>query len=170
MITKQYQKSKLEIGCGLKPHKGYVHLDKLQLPHVEIVHDINHPFPFNSNSFDEVLALDVVEHVDDILNLVEEIYRILKPNGIFELRTSLWLNPNSWRDITHKQKFTKASFDVFDKSTNYGKTYGFYTNCNFEILKRKYVGRFPCIDVYIVMKALKPNVELLANEGDTQNE
>jgi len=37
--------------------------------------------PFSSESFDFVLATDVIEHVEDDLAALEEIYRVLRPGG-----------------------------------------------------------------------------------------
>src|SRR5262249_28277191 len=37
--------------------------------------------PFSSESFDFVLATDVIEHVEDDLAALEEIYRCLRPGG-----------------------------------------------------------------------------------------
>jgi len=142
----------LDIGCGCHPIKGAVHLDMREVPHAEVIHDFNKKLPFEDATFDVVYLFDAVEHADNVLELMEEVYRILKPEGLVEMRTSYYLNPLSWRDITHKHRFAKGSFDVLDKSTQYGKDYGFYTNINFKILIKKLVGRFPCIDLYLKMQ------------------
>lgn len=42
---------------------------------------------FPSNSFDVVFAWHVIEHVDDLAAWLNEIHRILKPNGIFYFGT-----------------------------------------------------------------------------------
>ena len=43
--------------------------------------------PFNDNYFDVVTALEVIEHLFDPDHFLEEVYRVLKPNGIFILST-----------------------------------------------------------------------------------
>lgn len=56
--------------------------------------------PFESNFFDTVTAFDVIEHIENEDFFVKEVYRILKPGGIFFLITP---NGDSWpRDIYMK--------------------------------------------------------------------
>ena len=43
--------------------------------------------PFEDNYFDAVLSLEVIEHLFDPDHYLDEIYRVLKPNGIFVLST-----------------------------------------------------------------------------------
>jgi len=43
--------------------------------------------PFKDNYFDAVLSLEVIEHLYDPDHLLDEVYRVLKPNGIFVLTT-----------------------------------------------------------------------------------
>ena len=46
---------KLNIGCGKKILNGYINLDVVKLPGVDIVHDLNkYPWPFKDNYFDEI--------------------------------------------------------------------------------------------------------------------
>ncbi|HPC10341.1 MAG TPA: class I SAM-dependent methyltransferase, partial [archaeon] len=66
---------KLNIGCGKKILKGYINLDVVKLPGVDIVHDLNkYPWPFKDNYFDEIYADNVLEHLDDIIKPIEEIW------------------------------------------------------------------------------------------------
>ena len=53
---------KLNLGCGDDIKKGYVNIDVRNLPGVNIVGDVCN-LPFEKNSIDEILALDVYEHV-----------------------------------------------------------------------------------------------------------
>ncbi len=43
--------------------------------------------PFEDGSFDVVLAMDILEHVDTPLQLIKEAARVLKPNGLFFFHT-----------------------------------------------------------------------------------
>jgi 2-polyprenyl-3-methyl-5-hydroxy-6-metoxy-1,4-benzoquinol methylase len=45
------------------------------------------PFPFRNNSFDSVVSLDYLEHLDDDNFCLEEIYRVLKKKGQLVLAT-----------------------------------------------------------------------------------
>jgi hypothetical protein len=50
-------KNKLNLGCGTDIMPGHVNMDKLRLPGVNIVHDLNKfPYPFKDNQFDTVFC------------------------------------------------------------------------------------------------------------------
>jgi SAM-dependent methyltransferase len=66
------------------------------------------PFPFEAGTFDVVSALDVVEHVDDDLGLLNEMRRLLRPPGLAVVSVPayrfLW-GPHD--DINrHKRRYT----------------------------------------------------------------
>lgn len=52
-----------------------------------ILHDITHPFPIPDNSVDSFQAEDVLEHIpyNQLVPVLDEIFRVLKPNGFFRL-------------------------------------------------------------------------------------
>jgi 2-polyprenyl-6-hydroxyphenyl methylase/3-demethylubiquinone-9 3-methyltransferase len=65
--------------------------------------------PYPDNTFDVVICVDVLEHVDDVRRVIAEISRILKPNGLFFFDTinrnfssrlvMIWLLENLLREI-----------------------------------------------------------------------
>ena len=51
----------LELGCGRIKHPNAVGIDRISLPGVDVVHDLNRrPYPFEDNTFDEVYAIHVI--------------------------------------------------------------------------------------------------------------
>lgn len=81
---------KLEIGSGLNPQPGYEHLDvRPDLPHLEHVHDINQPLPFDEGTFDEILSRSCLEHVSwrEIKRILTDWRRVLKPGG----KVKIWM-------------------------------------------------------------------------------
>lgn len=144
-MSEKKEKKVLEIGCGLRPffEKGckIIHSDKLKLPHVEIVHDLNKfPYPFKNNEFDEIIASHVLEHLDDIPKVMEELYRILKPNGILKVRVPHFSFVGAFNDPMHKHFFTLNSFDYWDKKTPIGKILNFEVrNIEFKIIKKEII-------------------------------
>ncbi|HVS84893.1 MAG TPA: class I SAM-dependent methyltransferase [Gaiellaceae bacterium] len=65
--------------------------------------------PYDDETFDAVLAKDVLEHVRDPLAVAREINRVLKPGGplvvsVIEARSS-----RVWSDYTHRRGFTRRS-------------------------------------------------------------
>jgi len=69
-------------------------------------------FPFEDNYFDAVICLDVIEHVFEPVDLIKEISRVLKKEGILVISTP---NIRYWHhlfDIVCKGKFPKTSNDT----------------------------------------------------------
>ncbi len=124
----------LVVGCGLRPKPGAVNLDRVKLPGVDIVFDLNligkvsyGILSFPNEEFDRIEAEDVLEHVDDPIAVVQELGRVLKVGGELWIRGPDSRYPETgWADLTHKRLFSWRTFDGFDPDTWDGKTYGYY--------------------------------------------
>lgn len=69
----------------LPPDVKYQGLDiapEFAAPHV-LIHDITTGLPFPNASFDNVFMIEVLEHTPTAYNTVGEIYRVLRPGGVF---------------------------------------------------------------------------------------
>lgn len=77
--------TKLEIGCGEKRpwREDFVGLDRFPLDGVDFVFDLDsqEPLPFEDNSFSLIYASHTLEHVRDLLPVMQELWRIAKPGG-----------------------------------------------------------------------------------------
>ena len=124
---------KLNFGSGKDPREGYTTFDCVDMPGIDIVHNANvFPYPIKSAFFDYVEARDILEHLDDVVKVMEELYRILKPGGELFIRVPDGRIPEAvWADPTHKRGFVPVSFDYFCHDTDSYKRYGFYTKAKF---------------------------------------
>lgn len=62
--------------------------EDFQVPDVECrMADADSPLPYDDATFDVVLAVELVEHIEDHHTLFSEVARVLKPNGRFLLTT-----------------------------------------------------------------------------------
>lgn len=83
----------LIVGCGPNPHRRErthreTMLDVRPFPGVDVIHDLNcTPWPFPDNSFAEVVAIHVVEHLRDLVQFMDEAWRVLRPGGTVYLVT-----------------------------------------------------------------------------------
>lgn len=48
-----------------------------------IKHDLNKPIPLKDSSFDNIICIEVLEHIFNFQNVLDESYRLLKPGGVF---------------------------------------------------------------------------------------
>ena len=129
---------RLNIGCGIAIEENAINLNLSTLPRVDVVWDLDKfPYPFPDNTFKEILAQDIMEHLDDIFKVMEEVWRILKPGGTIYIHTTFWKTEDSYTDPTHKHFFTLRSFDYFDPSKDLGGLkYGWQATRKFKILKK----------------------------------
>ena len=137
------QQIKIELGCGNSKHAGYIGIDALALENVDITTDIEDGLHFiPDNSIDEVYSSHFLEHLDNFEMIINEIYRILKPNKVFVPHFS---NPYFYSDPTHKRFFGLYTFDYYSETSALKrKVPPFYEGKNkFIITKRKLIFKSP---------------------------
>ena len=107
---------KVEIGCGKTKTDGYIGVDRFPLQGVDIVADINKGLPFDSDSVDIIYACHSLEHMENLQNIMEEIYRICKNKAIVQI-----LSPYSNTSLNEANYYHKIAFneDTFRLCTSY---------------------------------------------------
>lgn len=115
---KSYQDHEtLIIGCGIKKTRDAWNVDILESVEPDEVVDITKPLPYEDNSFYEVVANYVLCQIrdgDDFIAAMNEIHRVLKEDGVFELRVPNAEFPEAFRDPMDCRYFTKETFDHFN--------------------------------------------------------
>lgn len=109
----------LDVGCGSRKLPGATGMDLLQLPGVDIVHDIDRiPWPVKDSTFDLVFLNHALEHVTDVIAVMNEVHRILKPRGHVVIQVPYFRSTDAYGDPTHKHFFTARTLDyVIEGST-----------------------------------------------------
>ena len=85
-----------------------------------ILHDITKPYDLLDNSVDIVQSEDTLEHIeyDKLVDCINEVYRILKPNGLFRLSLPDYdcdvLYNRSLKDENGKLYFDKLGGGAYD--------------------------------------------------------
>lgn len=120
---------KLNLGSGNIVKQGYVNVDVTQYPGVDQVVDLDKvPWPWEDNSVDEIYASDALEHFAplgrgagqlNIIAIMGEIHRVLKPGGLVELIIPSTDGPGAFQDPTHVTYWNKNTFLYFVKESPY---------------------------------------------------
>lgn len=101
----------LELGCGRKKAEGAIGLDSNRdATAADLLADLNAPLPFCHDAFDEVRAIHVIEHVNDVMRAMAEIHRVTRHGGRLYLVTPHYTDSISWRDPTHRWHLNSFSF------------------------------------------------------------
>ena len=146
--------SHLDIGCNSNPRNPF---DAEKLYGVDIIDidtkDFNYKkcnlifdsLPFPDSTFDSVSAYDFLEHVPRIaiigntgvlpfIHVMNEIYRVLKPGGIFHGITPGYPRSEAFVDPTHVNFITKKTHTYFTSPKYKARMYGF--NGKFKINRK----------------------------------
>lgn len=119
------KKQILHIGCGNSKKPGAIGIDILTDTQADIVHNLDKfPYPFKTSTFDEIIAENIIEHLENIPKVMGEIHRICKNGAKLTITTSHFTSVDSYTDPTHKHFFTSRSFDYFIPKTDLYK-YGY---------------------------------------------
>jgi SAM-dependent methyltransferase len=148
----------LDLGCGKFP-RNPLNQDEVFGVDIRDLRDIKFNYkqsnlitqkiPYPDNYFDSISAFDFIEHIPRIwikneketffpfINLMNEIFRVLKKNGEFLAITPAYPNNQAFQDPTHVNFITKRTAKYFSGTNPLGKIYGF--NGNFSLQENKFV-------------------------------
>jgi SAM-dependent methyltransferase len=73
------------------------------------------PLPFEDNSFDAIIMWHVFEHIDDVITLMEELYRVAKDDTVLYIACPWWQHAWAVGDIDHKRFINELTFNWFSK-------------------------------------------------------
>lgn len=114
---------KLSVGAGAKDKdEGYTTIDIAGDPDVRW--DITQtPWPFESDYFRGVKAHHILEHFERkfLVSVMNEMWRILEPDGRLWLELPLFPTEDAVADPTHVSFFVSQTFDYFCKFQQDGK-------------------------------------------------
>lgn len=132
-LEQEYEgKRILEIGCGNKKIKGAIGIDVRENSLADIHHDLNKfPWPIEDSQFDLIICRHVLEHLPETDKVMEEIYRIAKPNAKFAIEVPHFSYVEAYRHWQHCHFFTAGSFDYFHPDNKVYK-------CRFEIERKRF--------------------------------
>lgn len=139
----------LDIGCGKNKVKGAIGIDINKNTDANVICDIEKSLPFKDSVFDEIHCNQVVEHVNNLIDFMEEIHRIGKNHAKVFINAPYYKSIYAYSDPTHKRFITEDSFHYFT-----GAKGGFYTSARFKINNISYTYDFIAKKLLFVPKIL----------------
>jgi len=119
----------LDVGCGLNKHRGSIGVDRNLNTNADVIADLDRfPFPFRDNSFREIRAIHVIEHVADVIRTMEEFHRLLVPGGHAVIVTPHYTDFSSFCDPTHRWHLNSFSLRYFGDQNG---GFGYYSSARF---------------------------------------
>ena len=93
---------------------GYVNCDVVTRIKADKHFDLDVvPYPFEPGCADEILLDNVLEHLDNIPQVMGELHRILRVGGVLRIYVPYGKSDVALQDPTHRHYFTEKSLDYF---------------------------------------------------------
>lgn len=150
--------------CFIKPFKKLSNLDyvtaDLISPWADIKMDVQN-IPFPENSFDIVICNHVLEHVDDDLKAMSELFRIMKPEGfgIFQVPIDYSINTTLEDKSINTPELREKFYKQRDHVRLYGRDYGQRLQlAGFKVTEDNYINSIPG---ELVQRYALPDEEIL---------
>jgi len=143
----------LDLGCGSSLRNPFktsdiygldlFNDDALKIKYCKLGFD---DIPFPDDHFDYVTAFDLIEHIPrfnqsneekgaPFIHLMNEVWRVLKKDGIFLSHTPIYPFLEAFQDPTHNNIITSDTFKLYFSDQKYplAKSYGI--NTNFKVIR-----------------------------------
>jgi len=136
----------LDIGCGSNKYKSstekVIGIDISKYSDADVICDVfSTNFPFESNIFDRARAIQLVEHIPRVsfikgkmelpfINFMNELYRVVKHEGIIEIHTPIPNRNEFYQDPTHVNPVVTQTWKYFNPHDEFGlkDSYGIDAN------------------------------------------
>jgi len=126
---------KLDIGCGKWKKPGFTGVDIVKLDGVDIVCNLEkEKLPLEDNSVNEIYTRYFLEHVSDLIKVMEELWRVCGSGAKIVAGVPYYNSIGAFKDPTHKRFFTYETFDYFTATK---KLPNYYSDVKFKIIKKK---------------------------------
>ena len=138
IVAKAETVPSIQLGSGLCAKiKNAINVDINPQTQPDVVCDLNNfPYPFESNTFEVVIALSVIEHLEDFFGVMGEIHRIAKNGASVYVLVPHFSSAGLYVDPSHRQHLSARSCDYFIEDTPIEKDFGFYVPYRYKRIKQ----------------------------------
>lgn len=130
-LLKSKAQVNIQLGGGRECPRGFINVDILDLPQVDIVQDLEEfPWVLPDSCADMIVASHLVEHINPhkgiFIKFMNEAWRIAKPKAKFLISTPFAGSYGYFQDPTHVNPCNDATFWYFDPMKLNGHLYNVY--------------------------------------------
>jgi len=101
---------KLDLCCSSRKPEGYYGIDIAQFPGVDLVYDLNSGIPLPDNSCEIVRAHDAIEHMNNGMQIMKEIWRVCTDKALVDILVPSTDGRGAWQDLSHNSYWNQNSF------------------------------------------------------------
>lgn len=120
---------KLNLGCGRMILPGFINIDIMPLPGVDVQWDLNNlksnPLPFEESSVNEILCSHTLEHICNALDCMQDLHRVAKNGARAVFKVPYGSSDAAFEDPTHVRAFFLHSFEYFAQTCYWQADYGY---------------------------------------------
>lgn len=121
--------TRLNIGCGKNIKNAWINLDITYIDGIDVIADLDKckttKLPFEENSIDEFYASHVIEHIENVLPMMEELYRVAKKDAKAIFKCPYGSSDDAFEDPTHVKRYFLNSFGYFSQPFYWRADYGY---------------------------------------------
>ncbi len=134
---------RVELGCGFTkrtdPHP-FIGIDGYGYEGVDIVKDLERGLPFSDESVDIIFASHFLEHVNNLIGLMDECWRVLKRNGVLELICPWWESVYAHANPSHVRLIHEGLFGYWQSQPTKMDKEAYNVHAQFDIIKNEHSG------------------------------
>ena len=120
---------RLNLGCGRTILPGWINLDRIRAPGVDLVVDLEAcvpgRIPLADDSVDVIMGAQVLQCLREPLPLMQELHRIARAGAVCTLRVPYGTSDDAWEDPTHVRPYFLGSFGFFGQPRHWRADCGY---------------------------------------------
>lgn len=119
---------RLNLGCGKWPMEGWYNIDQTPGPGVDGIGDLDASdlrLGWEDSSVDEVRGSHVIEHITHVLPLMQELWRVCKPDARATFACPYGSSDDADENPTHVRRMFVGSWGFFGQPMYWREDYGY---------------------------------------------
>lgn len=125
----------LDVGCGPSKMPGSIGVDQVLIPGVDVVCDLNQPWPLKEKTFQKIIFRHSINHFNNLDFILQEVSRVAKQNALIEIIAPHFSSDNIFTDPTVKFFLGYRSFNYYCQ--NVTSIYNYYSTVKFHLENRR---------------------------------